>query len=233
MEIIPAIIPKSLKDLQEKMAKVNGLAPLVQIDILDGKLTPKSSWPYLNATEDPDFVAIKKEETEFPFWDSLGFEIDLMVKNPENIWFDWIIAGAKRIVFHYESTENISNFLKNVKTKLVPKESALYVEVGLALNIATSNKDIYPLLEDVDFVQFMGIDKIGFQGQSFDQKVIEKIKDLRGHDHGVIISVDGGVNLDTAPALLEAGADRLVSGSAIFESEDIKEAILEFQNISN
>src|SRR3989344_8560933 len=139
IEIIPAIIPKNFKDLERNLSNVVGLVPLVQIDIMDGKFTPEASWPYLNVLGDPDFISIKKEEKEFPFLEEVDFEVDLMVKNPENIWFDWIIAGAKRIIFHYESTDNIKELLEDAKRKLVSKESVLYVEVGLAMDINTPN----------------------------------------------------------------------------------------------
>lgn len=231
IEIIPAIIPKNFRDLEKKMSQVSGVVPLVQIDILDGKLTPKPSWPYFDSKEDPDFIAIKKEEKDFPFWESLDFEVDLMVKSPENIWFDWIIAGAKRIIFHFESTEKIPELVEKFRIETVSKESAMYVELGIALDIATPNEKIYPLIENIDFVQFMGIDKIGFQGQPFDERVLVKIQDFKKQYANMTVSVDGGVNLLSAPKLVSAGADRLVSGSAIFESGNIRETIDKFKQI--
>jgi len=233
IEIIPAIIPKNFKDLERNLEAVAGLLPLAQIDIMDGKLTPEASWPYLNSQEDPDFISIKLEEREFPALEEINFEVDLMVKNPENIWFDWIIAGAKRVIFHYESTEKLKELLEEAKRKLVSKESVLYIEVGLAIDINTPNDRIYPHLENIDFVQFMGIEKIGFQGQPFDERVLQKIKDFKNQYTKVQISVDGGVNLDTAPYLIKAGANRLVSGSAIFKSQDIKQTIEEFKSMGS
>jgi ribulose-phosphate 3-epimerase len=105
------------------------------------------------------------------------------------------------------------------------------VELGVALGLDTPIDAIAPFIHAVNFVQFMGIAKIGYQGQPFDERVICRIKNLRGAHSEVIISVDGGVNLETAPLLLEAGADRLVVGSAIFESGDIKKTIAHFQTI--
>jgi len=229
IEIIPAIIPKNFKDLERNLGAVAGLVPLAQVDVMDGKFTPEASWPYQNSQEDPDFVSIKKEEREFPALEEIDFEVDLMVKNPENVWFDWIIAGAKRIIFHYESTDNIKELLEDAKRKLVSKESVLYVEVGLAMDINTPNDKIYPHLENIDFVQFMGIEKIGFQGQPFEERVLQKIKDFKNQYTKVQISVDGGVNLDTAPYLVKAGANRLVAGSAIFKSGDIMGTIEQFK----
>ena len=76
---------------------------------------------------------------------------------------------------------------------------------------------------------FMGIDSVGFQGQIFDEKVIAKIKEVKKIYPELTIQIDGGVNLETAPLLKAAGADRLVIGSAIFESENIVEAIEKFK----
>ena len=80
-EIIPAIIPKSFSDLTEKLSLVTGLAPFVQIDVLDGKFTPERSWPNISAP-DADFVKIIREEEEFPYWEEIDFEVDLMVADP-------------------------------------------------------------------------------------------------------------------------------------------------------
>ena len=82
----------------------------------------------------------------------------------------------------------------------------------------------------IDFVQFMGIDNVGFQGQEFDDRVLEKISDLRGEYPNIQISVDGGVGFDNAADLISAGATRLISGSAVFESDDMAEAIHDLSN---
>ena len=75
-----------------------------------------------------------------------------------------------------------------------------------------------------DFIQFMGIKKIGYQGQPFDEEVLKKIKDLRKKYPDITISVDGGVSFDNYKDLAKAGANKLISGSALYESENIKEA---------
>ena len=98
-------------------------------------------------------------------------------------------------------------------------------ELGLALNIQTPNDEIEPWLSRFNFVQFMGIETIGYQGEPFSLKVIPKIQDLRKKHSEVIISVDGGVNFLSAPLLVKAGANRLVAGSAIWESDDVKGTI--------
>lgn len=230
VEIIPAIIPKTFADLQEKMSLVSELVPMVQIDVMDGIFVPEKAWPYARAI-DQDFADILKEIKGFPFWEELDYEVDLMVSNPERVWEDWLIAGAKRVILHAESTTDPLALIMEMKKKLPRSDSFLYTEVGLALNIDTPNEKIESLIPEIDFVQFMGIEKIGFQGQPFDERVLQKIRDLRGKFPNVTISVDGGVNKKSAPELVKAGANRLVAGSAIFESGDIAVALEEFQEL--
>lgn len=237
-EIIPAILPKDIDDLRERLSMVSGIVPLVQIDVCDGKFTPTKTWPYKKGV-DETFLRIVAQEEGFPFWDSVDFEVDLMVKRPENIIDDWIAAGAKRVIIHIESTPDPLSLIRKIKQEYgTARESSYGAEVGAALNVETPNEEIYDLLSEVDdegmpaidFVQFMGIENIGYQGEPFDERVFEKIRELRERFPETIISVDGGVSLDSAAELIEAGANRLVSGSAIFESGDIAGTIKMFQN---
>ncbi len=233
VEIIPAILPTDLDDLRDKMAIISGLAPLVQIDVCDGKFVPNKSWPYVKGGME-EFERIRAEEEGFPFWDSLDFEIDLMVRNPESIAHDWVMAGAKRLVFHLESAPNILEIIEKLRDEYgTAKDEAFGLEIGVALDIQTPNDEVYGILDMIDvdgdsiidFVQFMGIDNVGFQHQEFNDQVLEKISDLRGMYPNIHISVDGGVSFDNASELISAGATRLISGSTIFESDDIAKAI--------
>ncbi len=237
MEIIPAIIPQSLEDLKDKMSLVDGLVPVVQIDICDGRFVTSKSWPYVH-DDDEDFKKILDEEEGFPFWESLDFEAHLMIHNPEDFVHDWIRAGAKRIVLHIESSDSLHDLVKNLRDEYgYVGDGAVDIEIGIALKMETSNEELYPFLDKdengkslADFVQFMGIDHIGYSGQSFDEEVLNKISALREEYPEVIISVDGGVSDDTAPELKDAGANRLVAGSAVYESENIVAAIEMLKN---
>ena len=238
-EIIPAILPEDIDDLREKLSLISGIVPLAQIDVCDGKFTPTKTWPYKKGI-DETFLRIVGQEEGFPFWDSIDFEVDLMVKHPENIIDDWIATGAKRIIIHIESTPNPLSLFQKIRQEYGTSSDSSYgVEVGAALNINTPNEEVYDLLNEiddkgapsVDFVQFMGIENIGYQGEPFDERVFEKVRELREKFPDTIISVDGGVSQDNATELIEAGANRLVSGSAIFESGDIAGTIEVFQNL--
>jgi ribulose-phosphate 3-epimerase len=226
VQTIPAIIPESFDDLREKLARVAELVSVVQIDVCDGKLTPKPSWPYkAKDIAEGVFEAFIKEQEGLPFWDRLNYEIDLMVKHPEEEAEKWIMAGAFRLIFHKETIEN------DALAALMQSVRARGVEVVVALDALDPLDDIMPFVAQVDGIQFMGIDREGFQGEEFDTKVLEKIILLRNAHPELHISVDGGVNLDTAPAIIEAGADRLVAGSAIFESESVEDALNDFENL--
>jgi len=237
IDVIPAILPKNFSELEEAMDAVAGLVPLVQIDITDGRFVSNTSWPYSGvasgraASYDENFAEILAEHADFPFLNELDFEVDLMVANPAEVWRDWVRAGAKRLIIHAESLPNaaeLATFLKIIRAEVPADESFLHIDIGVALNPDTPNSVLEPLLVGsvanpalADFVQFMGIARIGFQGQLFDERVLGKISDLRARFPKVTMSVDGGVNVETAPRLVSAGANRLAIGSALFKEEDI------------
>ncbi|MAG12271.1 hypothetical protein CL630_00460 [bacterium] len=224
IEIIPALMPKSFSELREQFERFVGLVETVQLDVMDGIFVPNKSWPYSENIE-----MLKELRGEMPSWGDINFEVDLMIQNPERAVNDWLLLGASRIIAHIESTHNMDAIIAEVKDcvngKQIDLEEETHIEIGIALNTTTENKILEPWVERVDFVQFMGIEKIGFQGQAFDERVIRKIQDLHEQHPNVTISVDGGVNFESAPKLIAAGATRLVSGSTILKSKDIVETI--------
>jgi ribulose-phosphate 3-epimerase len=235
IEIIPAIIPNSFEDLNEHLELVTGLVPLVQIDITDGKFTHTKSWPYIK-NPDPDFVKIIREEESFPYWEELEFESHLMVANPQDYVQEWISAGAQRITVHYESFaggNEAKAFAQKFQKEFGKNGSIMGTELGIALNMKTDISALDSIVEYFDYVQFMGIDHDGEQGVPFDEKVIDKIRSFRAGHSDLPISVDGGVTLANANALIGAGATRLVIGSAIFQSEDVAQTIEEFESLDS
>jgi len=230
IEIIPALMPKSFSELEQYAGQFQGLTKGVQVDVMDGIFVPETSWPYnKNGKLDISFKEIVGHDRSMPEKDALYYELDLMIDAPEKGIKSWTQTGASRLIFHIESVKDKDWFWKNLAhiKSPAPEFGVFGIEVGLAINITTSNEEIYPHIEKLDFVQFMGIEKIGFQGQPFDEKVLPKIEDLRERFPELIISVDGGVSLETAPLLVKAGANRLVAGSAILKSEDVEKTIKE------
>lgn len=219
-EIIPAIMPKNYEDLDEMMSLFVGVVPMVQLDIMDGKFVPARTWPY---PRDPHFDLISTEEEGMPRWEEINFEVDLMVSDPESVVSKWVSAGASRVIVHVESMKDFEKIRGAVPEGLI--------ELGIAINTTIPLSAIEPYLDRVDFVQCMGIAQIGFQGQPFDPRVLDLVRALRAHKPDMPISVDGSVNFDTARALVDAGATRLVSGSAILEANDFTQAIAEMKNL--
>ena len=233
IEIVPAIIPESLDDLREKLSRVARLVPTVHIDILDGDFTDKPSWPYsgLSKLERAEsnlqkvFVNLLTLEDGLPFWDSLNFEFHLMVANPIIEVEHWITAGAMRIMVHYEavSEEGLVEVINLLNER--------GVEAGLVLDIETPLEVVEPFREYISNLQLMAIDRDGFQGQPFDDRVIERVREARELYPEMQISVDGGINLENASDILDAGADRLIVGSALFDSVNIADTLDTFQSL--
>ena len=238
MEIIPAIIAKSFEELETKMSAVAGLVPSVQVDVLDGSLVPGiRAWPYLKATrtdadltrtdaeKDSHFKAIVLKQEGFPFWEKLEFEAHLMVREPERIISDWISAGASRIIVQYEGVGNFDKCIKEVSGR---------VPLGISIALDTPRGVTVPIADKIEVIQCMGwnFSSLGRQGQPFDPKTIEAVRELRKLYPEHIISVDGGVSLDTAPALISAGADRIIVGSAIWNGGMVRENLEQFKKFS-
>lgn len=239
-EIIPAVLPKNYEDLKNKIALVRGVTPVVQIDICDGVFVKNITWPFVSRAEPLDseflendfdlhFRRILNEAEGLPFWEDIDFELDLMVLGAVENFDVYTKLGARRLVFHVEAVgdlEEFKNFLEGVDTYVRD-----VVEIGVAIDTATPIETIFPLISNVDFVQVMGIEHDGFQGEEFDERCLEHIKTLKEKYPDLVISVDGAVDFETAPALLSAGATRLVSGSAILNSDDILSTVEELQNL--
>lgn len=221
MIVTPAIIPEDIEDLEGKLLLVKGIVRAVQIDVCDGRLTPKASWPYTN-DYDREFDKMIAQERGMPLWEHFDFEIDMMVLNPGREYERWIDAGASRIIFHYKESEAaaLKEMIRNTKER--------GVEAGLALHVNDPISVVDDFAADIDCLQFMGINRIGFQGESFEESVLSKIRDVKAKYSDLPLSVDGGVNADTAELLTDAGIDRLVIGSALFQSGDIREAYTYF-----
>jgi ribulose-phosphate 3-epimerase len=221
MEIIPAILPKNFKELEEKTEAINGIASLVQVDICDGKYVPTITWPYWK--QDPDFEAILKEERGMPFWETVNYEFDLMIENPtEDDARKWLSAGAERMVLHLGSSKDLNPVI-DVLNGLV--------EVGIAVSSADNIEDLAKYINKIQFVQIMGIRKAGFQGSRFENTTFDIIKKVKELYPDITIQIDGGVSMDNAEELKNAGVARLVAGSAIFNSDDIVDSLEQFRTI--
>ena len=221
-------MPQNIGDLRGKLSLIRGgIVDYVQIDFCDGIFVPGKTWPY-NGTDEQMYEKIMNEEEGLPYWDEFDFEFDLMVKNAKDDLDRFLRLGAKRLVFHIEAEdkETFKDFLEGID--MYVRDS---LEIGVAIDTTTPVEEIFPLSPNIDFVQCMGIEKDGVQGSPFDVHAIEHVKALREKYPDLVITVDGAVNFKTAHDLINAGADRLIVGSAIWKSVDVKDTIDDFQNL--
>lgn len=224
MEIIPAIMPKSFNDITEHAEKVSEFVQFIQIDLMDGEFVEAKSWPFF----DKDKQSIRElleGEIRLPFLEKIKYEFDLMVRRPEMDLKKYKKLGANRLIIHANSIENKEIFLEEIEN--------LDIEWGIAFLTTDDLKSWREIIQKADFVQLMGIENIGYQGQAFDPRVLDQVKHVREIKDDVIISIDGGVNLDTARELANVGVNRIVSGSAIFGANAPEVAINDLKRVYN
>lgn len=220
--IVPAILPTSRQDLEEKLAQLVGIASDVQVDVVDGVFARPASWPYAAGTH--EFALAVDEGETLPHVDTLRLEVDLMVQDPEQVTGLWLSAGATRILAHLEATSYLPQLITDLRVRYGYEKGSELLAVGLAVNLGTDLALLEPFLTDIDYVQFMGIKDIGKQGQPFSTMVLNRIAVFRKEHPDIPIQVDGGVNFESAPLLISAGVSRLVVGSALWKAPNLKEA---------
>lgn len=221
--IIPAVLPASRKDLEEKLARITQLPGVsrVQIDIVDGKFASPASWPYnagswkLGAGDWKDLL---------PALERIEYEIDLMCFDADRAAAPWLARGATRLTFHAESAMNLPRLLARARGRY-----GEFVTLGLAENIGSDLALIEPCLSQIAYVQFMGIAQIGRQGESFDRRALEKVRVFGARHPEVPVQVDGGVTLANAKELITLGVANLVVGSGLLKANDPAKALAAFE----
>jgi ribulose-phosphate 3-epimerase len=201
IQIAPSILSADFGRLNEEIRSIEKNADLIHVDIMDGHFVP-------NLTIGPPVVAYMK--TKKPI------ECHLMIEKPERYVEDFVKAGANIILIHQETCPHLHRSIQQIKH--------LGALAGVALNPATSLMTIEDILDDVDKVLLMTVNP-GFGGQKFIESVLSKIMELRAIMPRLDIEVDGGVTNETAPRIIEAGANVLVSGTYIFGAKDRSKAI--------
>lgn len=231
--IIPAILPSSKRDLEDKLAVLESIdsVSFVQIDVIDGRFAAPACWPY---TAPEEFARMASNGEMLPAWGRLKFEIDLMVADAEQVTGSWLSLGASRLAVHAESTSYLPQLITDLKQKYGHDKDFApdLISFGLALNIDTDVSLVEQYLEQTDYVQFMGIARIGRQGEPFDRRVLKKIETFKKKHPRVPVQVDGGVSAATAPELLSIGVDRLIVGSDLWKSPDVKAELLKLAALS-
>jgi len=209
IKIAPSILSANFAAMGEAVSKLSAQgADWVHFDVMDGNFVP-------NITFGPDMCRALRPLTELPI------DVHLMVEHPS----DWIEpfrkAGADILTIHAESSErHLHRALQAIH--------AAGMKAGIVLNPATPISACVHLLPECDLVLLMSVNP-GFGGQSFIPETLSKIRALKAEIKArrlqTLIEIDGGVNPDTAKQCIEAGADVLVAGSAVFKADDPAEMI--------
>lgn len=209
MEIIPTILTKDPIEAREKLGKIRGIVPWVQVDIIDGIFVPNKT------------IGLEVLEEERG---GLKLEIHLMVSQPAGWLGRCQQILAERVVAQVEMMSNINDFFL--------KATSLGMEVGLALDLETPvekiPKDLYPQL---DLVLLMAV-KAGWGGQDFDSKVLEKIKKIKEIVGDLVeIGVDGGLNEENIVKCKKAGATIFYVGKTFWEYQDLEKRYQDLMNL--
>ncbi len=227
MKIIPAILPLRYYDIPNGIEKLGGAVDTVQIDFVDGNFATQRTWWFNNKNADK-LAELLEQKEGLPEWESMNYEFDLMIKDPFEYMDIFLALGPSKIIFHVEAVDQEKMITYFETLPVIIKDLMTF---GMAIGIDTDPELVRPYLDHIDTVQCMGIANVGFQGQPFDMRAIEQVKKAKELFPDKTISVDGGVTRESAALLAVAGAQTLVVGSTVFQSNDIHGTIKELKSI--
>lgn len=202
--ISPSILTLDFSNIQTQCAKLQrDGADWIHLDVMDGIFVP-------NSTFDWQLVSLVKQAVTIPL------DVHLMVVDPINVVDNYAKAGADIITFHLEAAKDVIATINAIKKS--------GCKVGISIKPGTPVAEIEPYLPLIDMVLVMSVEP-GFGGQKFMPSAVERIAQIRALNSDILIQVDGGINPQTAPLVKKAGANVLVAGSAIVNTDNWEKAI--------
>ena len=206
IEVAPSILSADFARLGEHVAEIANEVKMLHVDVMDGHFVP-------NISIGPVVVKSLRKVSD------LFFDVHLMISDAPKYAPEFVKAGADGITFHLEAVPDAAMMIKQLRN--------LGCAVGVSIKPGTPVKELKPIIADVDMVLLMSVEP-GFGGQSFIPESIERCKQLRMlMNDNQRLQVDGGIDPKTASAIVEAGADTLVAGSAVFAKADAAGAVAE------
>jgi ribulose-phosphate 3-epimerase len=208
----PSFLSSDFSKLEKEILTINK-AKWLHFDVMDGKFVE-------NETYDHHMVKrLKKISSQF-------FDVHLMIETPEKYIDDYINEGADLITFHYEAADNIKKTIEQIKQK--------NILAGISIKPNTDVQVLDPFLPYLNLILIMSVEP-GKGGQKFLSSAVDKISYLNEkrnqYNYNYLIEVDGGINLETAKTVREAGCDVIVAGSFIFNEKDRNSIIEELENV--
>ena len=212
IKISPSILSADFSILSDEIKSLEQAgADLIHIDVMDGHFVP-------NITMGPPIIKMVRKCTKLPF------DVHLMISPVEKYIKAFADAGSDIITIHPEATDNLKRAVGTIKS--------LGKKAGVSLNPKTPISALIDVINDIDLILIMSVNP-GFAGQSFMSEVLPKVTELRKMINDkklkIDIEIDGGINFETAPLAVKAGANILVSGTTIF-SGSLKDNIQKLRN---
>lgn len=236
MNIIPAILEASYQEIENKVESILHDANRVHVDICDGLFVSRKTWPYSAVSNNriEENYQIKKllnEDMGLPNWDSINYEFDLMIQNPDIQQDIWARIGAETLIIHptsFKDESAILDFIKEIESYMIDVILAVtydeyfkYEEFIIDLMIKKSIKSL----------QIMTIKNIGSQGQKFDERCFALIEKIKTENPDFNIRIDGGVNTNNIDKIIDLSVNEIVIGSGIFSSGNTRENLIYFKDL--